>query len=374
MGVHYDTADLFGGFWTTDGVEIPKGPGTSEAYVNRAFIQNIGVGDGGNIFLIKGNTTYSLQVTEVISASGLGGYGGDRPFIFINQNLASLMEGRYGLVSSILLSFSSADDNVSAATARVSHVLSAHSELPMRIAEDKSEEEARSGEVLSIPVAMLTIFGLLTILMGAAILLNLHKLMMEGRRDDLGILRALGMPRRDMLLVMVDEGLILAIIGSGLGTLLGVVMAWLCLGLLQNITAMGWQVPLVLHIDPGTLLLSFSSGVAVVILVFGAYFARFVYTALVAYLRNVGVREAGLVARLAFYAIMVFVILIAVDQIGLGDVIRQTFLIIVAAIALALALAFGLGGQRRAAELLERWSRQDADETEAPPSRRRSVL
>jgi hypothetical protein len=114
--------------------------------------------------------------------------------------------------------------------------------------------------------------------------------------------------------------------------------------------------------------------VAVVIVVFGTYFARFVYTALVAYLRNVGMREAGLVARLAFYAIMAFVILIAVDQIGLGDVIRQTFLIIVAAIALALALAFGLGGQRRAAELLERWSRQDTDDTEVPPSRRRSVL
>jgi hypothetical protein len=114
--------------------------------------------------------------------------------------------------------------------------------------------------------------------------------------------------------------------------------------------------------------------VAVVIVVFGAYFARFVYTALVAYLRNVGVSEAGLVARLAFYAIMVFAILIAVDQIGLGDVIRQTFLIIVAAVALALALAFGLGGQKRAAELLERWSRQEAHETEAPPSRRRSVL
>ena len=114
--------------------------------------------------------------------------------------------------------------------------------------------------------------------------------------------------------------------------------------------------------------------VAVVIVVFGTYFARFVYTALVAYLRNVGMREAALVARLAFYAIMAFVVLIAVDQIGLGDVIRQTFLIIVAAIALALALAFGLGGQRRAAELLERWSRQEADETQAPPSRRRSVL
>jgi len=102
--------------------------------------------------------------------------------------------------------------------------------------------------------------------------------------------------------------------------------------------------------------------VAVVILVFGAYFARFVAMALATYLRNIGAREAGLMGRLALYAIMAFVIMIAVDQLGLGDIIRQTFLVVVAAVALALALAFGLGGQRRAAELIERWSRTDADE------------
>ncbi len=114
--------------------------------------------------------------------------------------------------------------------------------------------------------------------------------------------------------------------------------------------------------------------VAVVILVFGAYFARFVGAALASYLRNVGVSEAGLIGRLALYAIMAFVIMIALDQLGLGDIIRQTFLIIVAAVALGLALAFGLGGQRRAAELIERWSRHDLEEDEAAQRRTKSVL
>jgi hypothetical protein len=62
---------------------------------------------------------------------------------------------------------------------------------------------------------------------------------------------------------------------------------------------------------------------------------------------------------------MIFVTMIALDQMGLGDIIRQAFLIIVAAIGLGLALAFGLGGQKRAADLIERWSRQ-ADAEEAP--------
>jgi hypothetical protein len=107
--------------------------------------------------------------------------------------------------------------------------------------------------------------------------------------------------------------------------------------------------------------------VAVVILVFGAYFARFIGTALATYLRSIGAREAGLMGRLALYAIMAFVIMIALDQIGLGDIIRDTFLVIVGAIALGLAIAFGLGGQRRAAEIIERWSRTDDDERDTRP-------
>jgi Conserved TM helix len=113
--------------------------------------------------------------------------------------------------------------------------------------------------------------------------------------------------------------------------------------------------------------------VAVVVLVFGAYFARFVSSALTVYLKNVGAGEAALLGRLALYAIMAFVILIALDQLGLGEILQQTFLILVAAVALGLALAFGLGGQRRAAELIEQWTRPHA-EPEPPSTRTKSVF
>jgi hypothetical protein len=112
--------------------------------------------------------------------------------------------------------------------------------------------------------------------------------------------------------------------------------------------------------------------VAVVVLVFGAYFARFVGTAVGTYLANVGVASAAFFGRFAQYAIMAFVVLIALDQLGLGDIIRQTFLILVAAVGLALALAFGLGGQKRAAELIERWTRGRGPDEPPPP--RRPVL
>ena len=96
--------------------------------------------------------------------------------------------------------------------------------------------------------------------------------------------------------------------------------------------------------------------VALLILVFGAYFARFVGNALYMYCKSEGMQDADLIGRIAQYAIVTFVVLIALDQASVGGaIIRQSFLIILAGIVLALALAFGLGGQRWAAELLERW-------------------
>jgi flagellar biosynthesis protein FliQ len=96
--------------------------------------------------------------------------------------------------------------------------------------------------------------------------------------------------------------------------------------------------------------------VALLILAFGAYFARFVGNAITAYFRNVHLQDADLMGNLARYAIIAFVVLIALDQVNVGgDIIRQTFLILFAGIVFALALAFGLGGREWAAELLERW-------------------
>ena len=108
---------------------------------------------------------------------------------------------------------------------------------------------------------------------------------------------------------------------------------------------------------------------ALVIVVFGAYFARFVASALTTYLRDTHVGEAGLIGRLVLYAIMVFVVMIALDQIGVGDIVRQAFLIIIAGVALGLALAFGLGGQKRAADVIDRWSRPADDKEAARASR-----
>ena len=96
--------------------------------------------------------------------------------------------------------------------------------------------------------------------------------------------------------------------------------------------------------------------VAMLVLVFGMYFARFVGQSVLAWCREAGIGDGEVLARIVRYAIAVFVLLIAIDHIDIGGgLVQRTFLILLTGVVLALALAFGIGGRDRAAALLERW-------------------
>jgi hypothetical protein len=96
--------------------------------------------------------------------------------------------------------------------------------------------------------------------------------------------------------------------------------------------------------------------VAMLAVVLGSYFARFVGNAVATYCVEAHIPDAELLGKIAQYLIMAFVIMIALSQVEVGgDIVQRSFLVILGGIVLALALAFGLGGKDWAAALLERW-------------------
>jgi hypothetical protein len=145
--------------------------------------------------------------------------------------------------------------------------------------------------------------------------------------------------------IKTDTVGILALLAYWLVILLALMMAFNSLGLTYVTDLVGRVVLFVPKVI-----------VAVVILAIGAYFARFVARAVSTYAKNVGIEDADLLGRISMYAIMVFVVLIALDQVNIGgDIVRQTFLIVLAGGVLALAIAFGIGGQKWAGQILDRW-------------------
>lgn len=99
--------------------------------------------------------------------------------------------------------------------------------------------------------------------------------------------------------------------------------------------------------------------VAVLVVMFGALFARFVKGVAFTYLSNIGVAGAEAMSAAAQWAILVFVFSVALEQLNIGgQILVSAFQIAFGALCLALALAFGLGGREWAAHILEKfWKR-----------------
>jgi Conserved TM helix len=139
-------------------------------------------------------------------------------------------------------------------------------------------------------------------------------------------------------------------------TLFGLFAYWLVMLAALIIAFNGLGVTYITDLLQRLVLFSPKILVAMLVIIFGSYFARFVGSAVHTYCVGAKVADADVLSRLARYLIMTFVVMVALSQIEVGgDIVQKTFLIILGGLMLALALAFGLGGKTWAAALLERW-------------------
>ncbi len=94
---------------------------------------------------------------------------------------------------------------------------------------------------------------------------------------------------------------------------------------------------------------------AMIVLVFGSLGARFIRGIVEAYLNNVGVKEADNLGLLVYGALLAFVAILALEQLGIDvGLLTSAFQLAFGGLCLGLALAFGLGGRAWAESILER--------------------
>jgi hypothetical protein len=94
--------------------------------------------------------------------------------------------------------------------------------------------------------------------------------------------------------------------------------------------------------------------VAVLILLVAAVIADAVKRVVTGSAAAANIKTANLVGTIARWAIWVFAVLAALDQLGVTPFIQTLFTGVVVALSLAFGLAFGLGGQQAAAEYIHR--------------------
>jgi hypothetical protein len=96
--------------------------------------------------------------------------------------------------------------------------------------------------------------------------------------------------------------------------------------------------------------------VAVLVLILGLFLANLISQAVVTYLKNIEIENAESIGKLINYAIIIFVISIALTQLNIGkELISSAFLLVFGALCLAMALAFGIGGKEWAAGVINKY-------------------
>lgn len=95
--------------------------------------------------------------------------------------------------------------------------------------------------------------------------------------------------------------------------------------------------------------------IAILVIIFGTLFAKFIRGVTNTYLNNIGISGAELVSNIAYWAVLVFVVSLSLEQLSIGgQILTSAFQIAFGELCLALALAFGLGGREWAAHILEK--------------------
>jgi hypothetical protein len=144
----------------------------------------------------------------------------------------------------------------------------------------------------------------------------------------------------------IDEFLAKGEVKESAGDLIAVLVYWLVMliVLVTAVNALGLEVAsrllnqILLYI-PNII-------VAVVVVVVGLYAANFVAALVRTAAANAGITEAGLIAALSRYALIIFTFAIALNQLRIGqEIVANGFLILLGAAALGAALALGLGGR-----------------------------
>ena len=143
--------------------------------------------------------------------------------------------------------------------------------------------------------------------------------------------------------------------GVDLSQILSEMVRWFVIVLFLVPTSDVWGLGRFVEVLNNVLLFLPNVFVSVLLLIVGFVISKLVYDVVKASVQGLSKESARTVAVVARYAVLTFVFLVVLNQLGIAsDLIRILFGGIDAMVALAGGLAFGLGGKETAKEILEK--------------------
>ena len=180
--------------------------------ISQTLADAYGVSLGGKIKVPSVNGTAVLSVVGILPPNSHS----SSEEVLVNLSQAQDMTGQAGQINRIEVALTSTDE-----ISRNKVVDSIRSTLGDDFVVGALESGSELFASIQMGKAALNMFGVLALFMGGFIIFNTFRTSVTERRRDIGMLRALGAKRSTITGMILFEGLLQGLIGSGAGLLLG---------------------------------------------------------------------------------------------------------------------------------------------------------
>ncbi|MEZ5412322.1 MAG: FtsX-like permease family protein [Acidimicrobiales bacterium] len=219
-----------------------------------------GYGPGDEVTVITPSGPGSFTVSGLADFGSTGEMGGATAVLF-SDGAATELLGQPGLVDSIAVTGADGVDQaqlVEAIARAVPGTVEVVSGDQVR-----ADDEAHFDEILGPFKIFLLVFAFIAVFVGAFIINNTFSISVAQRTREMAMLRAIGASRRQVLRAMLTEAVVVGVVASAVGLMVGTLVAF---GIRALITAVGLEMPdHALVVSTGAMALAFGVGVVVTV-------------------------------------------------------------------------------------------------------------
>src|SRR2546422_7714735 len=268
MGLNASAEGAFGPLTRLDGRPTDTNVlGPVEVFANERAAADLNATPGEDLTLFYGTTNQTIvhvSVAAIVRDVGKAAYG-RRAVLFMDLGRAQAAFNESGAINLIRVSNVGGVADSVASSDQVTH------DLRLSIAKDhlvglqvdprKANAIAQAVQVGRDATDLFLVMGAFGILAGVLLIVNIFVMLAEERKPELGIARAVGFLRRDLLTGFALEGTFYAIVAAALGALAGLGLGYVMIYFFDRLVPHG-DVVVTFHFDPTSVITAFVAGTA----------------------------------------------------------------------------------------------------------------
>src|SRR3989442_3354751 len=268
LGLNASAEGAFGPLTRLDGRPTDTNVlGPVEVFANERAAAELNATPGDDLTLFYGTTNQTIvhvSVAAIVRDVGKAVYG-RRAILFMDLGRAQAAFNENGAINLIRVSNVGGVADSVASSDQVTH------DLRLSIAKDhlvglqvdplKADAIAPDLQVRPDATDLFLVMGAFGILAGVLLIVNIFVMLAEERKPELGIARAVGFLRRDLLATFALEGTFYAIVAAALGALAGLGLGYVMVYFFDKLVPHG-DVVVTFHFDVSSIITAFVAGTA----------------------------------------------------------------------------------------------------------------